>query len=361
MQTKSYNKEVRIATAQIIDALNGIVIERIDRNSNVQKKISVPCLYGNRSRELKSLENRGGNIKIPMMILSISSLSKDLKRVHSINEGLQFQTKITYDIRQNIAVPIDIKYEMLILTKYQEDLDQILSNFIINFNPGIYVVWNHPYNSEHIKSQVIWNNDLVIEFPAAIKDTDPYRFLATTTFTYRTWMFPGIGGNADDGPKILKFNFNENHTDGLDKWYDTKTLAISAYDDNIGLGFIDSENYDFLRVHFTELTGSYWLNVSGILDEFLAGDTWNDIVTPYVNLVSNWANLSGTYEALVTYDPQKYAQLSALTLHPEASARMIGRDLSLFNPISLENMKWNATWLSILSGSLSGDFAINGL
>ena len=53
------------------------------------------------------------------------------KLAHSLNVDGHF------DIRNMIANPININYQVSILTKYQEDLDQILGNFVPFFNPDV--------------------------------------------------------------------------------------------------------------------------------------------------------------------------------------------------------------------------------
>lgn len=41
-------------------------------------------------------------------------------------------------------VPVDIEYEVSIVSKYPSDIDMIASNFMVFFNSDIYVTCEHP-------------------------------------------------------------------------------------------------------------------------------------------------------------------------------------------------------------------------
>lgn len=259
MQTLNYNEEIKKATAQILDVFANIRIDRIDFKGNTQKEIKVPCVYGGRSRILKSLENRGANLKPPIIALLINSITKDNSRVHSVNDGMFYQ-KGTYDIKYNIGTPIDITYDVSILTVYQDDMDQILSNFIVNFNPSIYVVWDHPYGFGTIKSKVVWNGNINLDYNVDIDEYTPQRIMANTTFTLSTWLFPKQAKNTS-------VDFNHIHMINISgsTWYDTKTMTTDAYYANVVSGLIEFPNYDRLGMYMPEISGNYWIDVYGIL------------------------------------------------------------------------------------------------
>jgi len=177
---------------------------------------------------------------------------------------------------------------MTIITKYHEDLDQVISNFIPFTNPDFYVVWNHPkYPEENLKSQIIWDTNINIQFPNEIGETDPYRFIATTNFTYKTWMFPGLNAvDNNDGPLIHRINFcpnllsidDENYM--LDRWYEVPTcMPFEEFENNLVKGLIkpdrSRENWDWLPI--SGGVSGYWsdvsANVSGeLLTTSISGD-----------------------------------------------------------------------------------------
>lgn len=332
MRIESYNKEIKVATAQVLDVFNNIEIERLDKVGNLQKTISVPCLYGSRSRILKSLENRAATLKPPLLALSIVDFSRDIQRVHSVNEGLIFQPSTnTYEIRHNVGLPVNISYELYIVTKFQDDLDQILSNFVANMNPDIYVVWNYPLDpTKNIKSQLIWSDSISIQYPIEINENDPYRILATTNFLFKTWLFPGEAEAAiaiEEKP-ILKINVCENKPEALNKWYDVKVLSIDEFYDNAVCGYIQYPNYDHLQIDYM-ISGNYWIDVYGIL----SGNILNPKdKTDVALLLQNFNNPD-----LVLYD------------------RTLQMDMNkVFSYVDLYSV-----WTRMLSGNLSACFLMN--
>jgi hypothetical protein len=76
MKSRSYHKEIQRNSAQVLDVFDDIYIDRRTVDNVVQKLIKVPCVYGSRSRILKSLENRGNTLKIPLVCINISSITR---------------------------------------------------------------------------------------------------------------------------------------------------------------------------------------------------------------------------------------------------------------------------------------------
>lgn len=192
MQYRSYHKEIQKNTAQVLDVFSGIYIDRRNTKDVVQQLIKVPCLYGSRSRILKSLENRADNLTLPLVCLSINGVSRESGRLMDIHSGLGLQHG-TYDLKKNTGVPINITYSLDIFAKYQEDMDQIIANFIPFFNPDIYVVVPHPNSlTLNLKSQLVWDGNFALSYPNELDKNSPARVSATTTLVLHGWVFPGM-------------------------------------------------------------------------------------------------------------------------------------------------------------------------
>lgn len=278
MRTRSYNAEIRTATAQVLDVFNDIIIDRRD-SAGIKKLIRVPCVYGNRSRILKSLENKNKTFKVPMVVIRKESLNRDTTRVADINNGLFFQSEgsgNTYNVLKNRPQPMNIDFELSIITRYEDDMDQIISNFMPMMSPDFYVAWPNPRQpGKNLKSQVVWDGSINYEWPTDISETEPYRIIATTMFTYKTWIFPGLPESVDDdGPLIHKINYCPNLLsveDGnymLDRWYDVPySMTLDEYQDMIVCGMIKMdqtrENWDWFP-----MSGAFsgtWQEVSSII------------------------------------------------------------------------------------------------
>jgi len=299
LKTRSYNSEIRTATAQTLDVFNNIIIDRRD-SSGIQKLIEVPCYYGNRSRILKSLENENKTLKIPLITLVKGSISRDTMRVADTNNGLLFQsgTADGYDVLKNRPQPMNIEFELSIITKYEDDMDQIISNFIPMMSPDFYVVWPNPKQpGKNLKSQVVWDGAINYEYPTDVSETDPYRIIVTTNLVYKTWIFPGLGEDPDDGPLIRKMNFCPNLLSigdgnfGLDRWYDVPMgMTINEYQENVVCGMIKMDrtraNWDWLPCSVSGIpsgyppSGSSWPPLTAIIAECCtSGCATGDIIS----------------------------------------------------------------------------------
>jgi hypothetical protein len=198
---QSYNKELRIATAQFMDVFNNIQIFRFNRDDTISKTITVPCKYGAKSIAMKSLmEGLKSSPTLPAMAFVRSSFTVDPERLFNIHREILLQQDGERDYTLNQPVGIDINFELNIFSMYPSDDDQILQNFMPFSMPNFYVAWKHPYTEETLKSQVIWSGDVSTEYPVDYDVTSKPRVISTTSFIYKTWIFPGTAlGDGESG------------------------------------------------------------------------------------------------------------------------------------------------------------------
>ena len=250
MKTRSYNNELKLATAQFLDVFNDMVVVRKTSKGQTQKSITVPCRYGSRSRILKSSENRGATLKLPLMATVITGMERDVSRVHSSNEFLQYALdSASLDVRDMVAVPINVSYELSMLCAFQEDLDQIICSFTAMMNPDLFVVWPSPRGNGNIKSQIVWNGSVNIVYPEEISETEPWRILGTTSFVYKTWIFPGVGAQTSSGARIRVINRSGGIGQGVSgSWFDTGTLSANQYLEQLLTHGAAIEDYDQIAV-----------------------------------------------------------------------------------------------------------------
>jgi hypothetical protein len=90
-------------------------------------------------------------------------------------------------------VPVNIAVKMSILTKFQSDMDQILSNFIPYNNPYVIISWKVPTSfatvPQEIRSEVLWDENISMTYPTELTPDSPYRVSADTSFTIKGWLF----------------------------------------------------------------------------------------------------------------------------------------------------------------------------
>ena len=115
-------------------------------------------------------------------------------------------------------VPVNIEVSMSMITRYQTDMDQILSNFIPYTNPYVILSWPIPAEIsgelKEIRSEVLWSGDVSLTYPTELQATDPYRVTADTSFTIKGWLFPAK--KQGDGPNIFYVETNFTPISGFD-------------------------------------------------------------------------------------------------------------------------------------------------
>jgi hypothetical protein len=182
-------------------AFDHVVINRYDKNRNVGAIQQVRYVYAPKQRVLFDLINPGQNLTLPVVSVTIGSISRDNNRVFNKNAGFYAHGTSVENQPSSISffykapVPVNIDVKMSIITRYQSDMDQILSNFIPFNNPYIILSWtipkefNLPYTQE-IRSEVSWNGNVNLSYPTDINGTQKAQIIADTGFTIKGWIFP---------------------------------------------------------------------------------------------------------------------------------------------------------------------------
>lgn len=274
MKYRSYNSELVIATSLIVNVFNDIIIDRRKHNIKdyskplsfddvVQQEIEIPCVLGDRSIILKSLENEPGRYKLPLIILQNKALKTDTDRMCDLHADVFYQQDSSfgkldskhhlysaYDISKRRAQPVIIDYDLTIITKYKEDLDQIISNWIVHFRPDIYFKWWHPKNkTEPLTSQLTWAHNLSFDLPIEYNPQNIFTYKSTTSFSFKTWIFPGMNLDRSDGKFfdpdkgiIKSFKFFTNRSKKLHHDENPDKESVDMRDDDNFYVFGDIEN-----------------------------------------------------------------------------------------------------------------------
>ena len=102
---------------------------------------------------------------------------------------------------------------MSILTKFQSDMDQIISNFVPYNNPYIILSWKVPEDlatggfsvPQEIRSEVLWDGSINLTYPTDINASEKYKIVGDTSFTIKGWLFPAA---QNDVGNIFYINNN---------------------------------------------------------------------------------------------------------------------------------------------------------
>lgn len=226
MKADPFYFEIKDMITQFIAAFDGVTIKRYNNKREVQDKLQVKYVYSPKQRVIHDITNKAKHITLPVIAVSMSSISRDPTRVfNKLDSSYHLNidpTSPTGDVGREDSipqpVPININVSMSILTKYQSDMDQILSNFIPFSNPYIVISWKVPVEftalPREIRSEVLWNENINLSYPVELSPDTPYRVSADTSFTIKGWLF-----KTQTTPVKTIFEIN------------TQTYAVSSIED----------------------------------------------------------------------------------------------------------------------------------
>lgn len=236
MEIQTFHFEIRDIISQFIAAFDDVVINRYDKNRAARSNVKVRYVYSPKERVLFDLVNKAQNITLPVIAVNVTGISRDENRVFSKLYGFDESDHYS-DLKPgrnhahiNMPVPVDIEVSMSILTEYQTDMDQILSNFIPYSNPYVVIAWKIPDSmgtrtTQEIRSQVLWSGNMNMEYPTDTTKSDKYRIEASTGFTIKGWLFP------KETPKQQNvFFINTNFSSALlecDNFYTANSEAVT--------------------------------------------------------------------------------------------------------------------------------------
>jgi Concanavalin A-like lectin/glucanases superfamily len=189
-----YNYEWEIVNNLIAfeSAFDDVIIKRYDaRTKRVTDSIKVNYLYGPKSKILNDLNGKPDTVKFPIIAITPNGMSRDNERIKNKHDNLEYKTEEGNYVTIN-AIPWNMNITMTMVSPFQGDLDQMISNFVVYSNPYIIYALKEPKTGRELTVQVVWDGNISQEYPGATgnvmpKDNDLYT--ATTNFTIKTWLF----------------------------------------------------------------------------------------------------------------------------------------------------------------------------
>lgn len=195
MEVRSFNAELAIATMMLNHLFGNIIIERQESNGQT-KRIPVTCVFGQRSRILKNWENseKRATMNLPMIALNRTGYTRNGDRLNNLHNEVKYEINSknrSYDLLT--PVPIDISYDLVIMARYMNDIDQIASNIMVMFNNDGYFQSIHPkYEGLVLRNQLVLGDAVTEEHPDEI-DAGADDFIITTfNITLKTYLFGGV-------------------------------------------------------------------------------------------------------------------------------------------------------------------------
>jgi len=264
MELYNYHWEIKDLLAQFLQAFDGAIVRRYDNMRNPGAAVAVRYVYSPKQRALNDLVNKAQTITIPAVAFSIGSISRDVNRVFNKLESYYYNLNSTdsASVKAMQPVPVNITVNISILTRFQTDMDQILSNFVPWSDPYFIISWtNEALPGQEIRTEILWDGSLKMGYPIDLNNNQPTQVTCDTTFTIKGWLFKSIQNPVG---RIFKIDSNFYATDNIPQ---------------------DDSQYS---------------SIANILNE-LNGTPYNETVTvsarPFINFTDRWITpiqLSGT-------------------------------------------------------------------
>lgn len=305
MKASPYYFEIKDLLTQFVTAFDDIVIKRFNKDRKVEDRISVRYLYSPKQRVLYDIINLQKNITIPAVAVNVTGISRDNSRVFNKLEGFYYGTnKSSAKLRS--PVPVNIDLSVSIISRFQSDMDQIISNFVPYTNPYVVISWKVPNEFslpevQEIRSEVLWNGDIKIDYPTDLAGNEKARIIAETSFTIKGWLFKEADNNLIDNIYYIKENF---YAENLITYYEDLTGNSFTFPTSSGL----INELEYLELSGTPTISNIFYN--GVLME--TNYTLTPFVTGTIMLYGqNYTKLKGLL--LSATNPNLYSSNATLT------------------------------------------------
>ena len=204
----TYDFEVQTMITMFINAMSDIVIRRFNVNKQARDQIKTRIVYAPKQRVLNDLLNRDQNLILPVIACTIGGINRDPSRVYNKLLGTFHDIK-DKTINEKTPLPIDLTINVSIMTRYQADMDQILTHIMPYINPYFVVSWRTPLRPNfEIRSKVEWNGNTSITYPVDLNATQVARVVADLSFVFKGWIFQSY--STEDVGTIYTIHTNYN-------------------------------------------------------------------------------------------------------------------------------------------------------
>lgn len=303
MNVQTYHFEIKDLMTQFINAFDEAVINRYTQDRSVVDRLAVRYVYAPKQRVLHDLINKAQHITLPVVAVTIQSISRDPTRVFNKIQGSHYTLNSSMSATHGGALPqplpVNIVVSMSVITRYQTDMDQIMSNWAPYTDPYIVISWKRQDLTQHeIRSKVLWNGTLAMGYPVDINSAQPARVTLDTMFTIEGWLF-----KHDQTPVGYVYNIDADFT-AVKQLEDVETMnALRIPENTDERGIVGRPQLSFISPYIAVAGGD-------IIPEFsLYGKMFGYTTSVYVSAANVFsANLSaqdpfGSTSLSATYLP----------------------------------------------------------
>lgn len=311
MRAKPFYFEIKDMVTQFIAAFDDVVISRYNKDRQEQDKINVRYIYAPKERVMYDIINENKTITLPAIAVSITGINRDETRVFNKLDGFYYQgtvgeEKTSTHIKS--PIPVNISLKVSVLSRYQTDMDQIISNFVPFCNPYVIVSWKVPTafdltNEQEIRSEILWDGNISMSYPTELTSSKKARVTADTNFTIKGWLFKNTTGPAGN---IFYIDQNTNLENKLENYDNFESLSGNTYTFPTSTGLISDTQS--INISGTPTISEIFYNGVQLFDDItltsdvtgsvrLNGNRFNDITNMLLS-----TNNSSFYTNLTSID-----------------------------------------------------------
>jgi hypothetical protein len=267
---------------QFIAAFDDVVISRYNKDRQEQDKINVRYIYAPKERVMYDIINENKTITLPAIAVSITGINRDETRVFNKLDGFYYQgtvgeEKTSTHIKS--PIPVNISLKVSVLSRYQTDMDQIISNFVPFCNPYVIVSWKVPTafdltNEQEIRSEILWDSNISMSYPTELTSSKKARVTADTNFTIKGWLFKDTTGPAGN---IFYIDQNTNLENKLENYDNFESLSGNTYTFPTSTGLISDTQSIYISGTPT-ITDIFYNGVQLFDDVTLTSDITGNVI-----------------------------------------------------------------------------------
>jgi len=268
-------------------AFDDTIIKRYDDVSGaIKDSIKVNYIYGPKTRILQDLQGQTDTVKFPIVAVTVTGMGRDNERVKNKLDDMVYKKSDGSHVNLK-SIPWNINIEMNILAKYQTDLDQILQNFAVHSDPYIIYSWKEPKTGREMRTEVLWDNNIAVEYPTELDNTKSYRITAKANFIIKTWLFRSVLSPVGT---ICKIDTDYIFTDNFYCNYDSLLSHTSA---------TETDSYTLSGRPILRYVAPYFIKSGTSSSITLQGYNFESVESLYVSASNGMYNLT-EYDPLST-------------------------------------------------------------
>jgi len=198
MKEYNYNKEIKILLTQVMDALGDLIIRRTHETTGaLGDYIQVNLRYSPKTRMLHDIVNKNQHITLPIIAVSLGPITYDSSRTFNKIEGFYLNELHDSNIRHLYQpLPVNVVMNVSVIARFQNDIDQIITNLFANFHPYIIISYTHPEVNQEVRCMVEWSGNINPTYPVDLGETQDYRIIADSSFTVRGWIYRNTNNHS---------------------------------------------------------------------------------------------------------------------------------------------------------------------